>query len=264
MVLEAGGFLNTFNPATRQVEGLKQKLSGKIDVRPISRGGKDPHLERVLTQTILGERTASYQTEVGELTKYELSILHREPPPRVRVILDFDGVLISPIHLERRVGEAKMLLLARIIKAADEVVIFTNRQMPQEGRFASSGNFPFFGRGVMERMRRVFGEKLEFEKKDWGKDPTKLSEIALRPIGDQPVDMTYLIGSARNDRVKISEMGIIKDPQKVVILIPGIWSFRVYSKVNLEKSYLINLFFFLGIRKINIDLTECVPFVFIF
>ena len=65
MVLDAGELINTFNPATRQVERLKQELSGKIEVRPISRGGKDPHLERVLTQTILGARTSFYKTEEG-------------------------------------------------------------------------------------------------------------------------------------------------------------------------------------------------------
>jgi len=135
--------------------------------------------------------------------------------------MDFDGVLISPIHLERRVGDKKMLLLARIIKAADEVVIFTNRRIPKEGRFTNSGNFPFFGQGVIDRMIKVFGDKIKFEKKEWGNDPTKLMEIAQRPMEGQPVGLTYAIGSADNDRVKIGGMRGIRNPEKLVYLDTG-------------------------------------------
>ena len=114
-----------------------------------------------------------------------------------------------------------MLLLARIIKAADEVVIFTNRRIPKEGRFTNSGNFPFFGQGVIDRMIKVFGDKIKFEKKEWGNDPTKLMEIAQRPMEGQPVGLTYAIGSADNDRVKIGGMRGIRNPEKLVYLDTG-------------------------------------------
>ena len=135
------------NPAVRNFKRLEKSVGGEIIVKRIGQGKKDTDLNQVFEQSLLGDRISGYKVVKDKLSDYE-KILREKPDLKIHTIVDFDGVLVSPIHLQRRAGLEKMLWLARLAKASDKTTIWTNRIQPEKGRFANYGWFPFLGKKV--------------------------------------------------------------------------------------------------------------------
>jgi len=220
MVEDAGMW--RINPGTLDRDRTREHLAEKsIETRALGRGGKNVNPGDILRNTVLGKRLndENFTPEEGILSEYEKNL---PDDARVLLVMDYDGVMISLAHLEKKVGFKKMYLFSRLIKAADNLVVWTNRLMPQNEKLANSGQFPFLGKKLAERIEKL------------GYDPaTKTTNVQIRAgksrsgarrlqqmIDEGGHDMVYFVGSSKLDR-RIAEGVKIADPRKFVYMDTG-------------------------------------------
>jgi len=209
-----------FNPAIRNFEKLKQDLGGEIKVRRIGSGEKEANLEQVFEQSLLGDRLSGYKLDEDKLSPYEKK-LRTKKDLKINTIVDFDGVLVSPIHFQRRVGIKNMLWLARVAKASDKTVIWTNRLQPEEGMLSNYGWFPFLGKRVSRRITETLktqGDQRNVQVKKKKLDGNGESLVGLT----EGSDLTIFIGSGNIDRKIVSEyISRGGDPKKLIYFDTG-------------------------------------------
>ncbi len=221
-MVEDVGILRLISPGVRNMLNSREHLAERsIETRVIGMGGKKVDPADILRNTVLGYRLndEKYAPNEEVLSEYEKSL---GDDAKVLIVMDFDGVMISPIHLERKVGFKKMYVLSRLVKAADKMVVWTNRLMPQKGRLAGSGRFPFMGKNLATRIE------------DLGRDPqTGITNVEVRAgksqdgsrvlqkmIDKGDFEMVYFVGSSKLDRGIVEGLNIA-DPKKFVYLDTG-------------------------------------------
>ncbi|QQG47281.1 MAG: hypothetical protein HY044_04100 [Candidatus Woesebacteria bacterium] len=115
-------------------------------------------------------------------------------------IVDIDGVLISPIHFQKRIGYERLKRLSEIIRESDHTVLWTSRFSLKD-----SPNFPYFGPSIQSRFQKVFGEKLEIitNKKSIGR---KRGEALQKILDENPqISKFVYIGSSPWDGEAVRE-----------------------------------------------------------
>jgi len=192
--------IELLNPAVRDLNKLKEETGNEIEIRQIGIGGKNPNLEKVFSYSLLGDRLSGYEVDESKLGPYERK-LREKPSLKIHTIIDFDGVLISPIHLQNKAGFKNMLWLARVAKSSDETTIWTNRFQPAEGKFSKFDWFPFLGKEVSRRITSAMSSqgKVEIKKKKLYGNGDSLAGMSDNS------DLIIFIGSSRIDREIVRE-----------------------------------------------------------
>jgi hypothetical protein len=206
-----------------QALGLAQaeKYQGKITTlgagcRIISDGGNNSNLERVFTTSLLGLRIPNIKLDSTEFTSREKDLLSR-PNCRILTIVDFDGVLVSPLHAlvnikdNSKVGFQNLRWLARTAKASDLTIIWTSRLYLPEFLLEKSrilrrftrpfrdriAYFPLIDQTSITNLERLGKDKLAVEYDKLLTNPgIKLKEF----IDKAQPDIVYYIGSSIKDR----------------------------------------------------------------
>ena len=189
-----------------------------IEIRKIAKGEKNPPLEKIFTQSLLGDRRRGITVRGDVLNEYEKAI--RNSDPKILTVIDFDGVLVSPTHLQKNAGVNNMLFLARCAKASDETVIWTNRIQPNKGKFADTGTFPFLGKNLIKRLEDMLNEqgKGKVQKKKLRDNSTELIEMS------KGYDYIVFVGSSNIDRKVVKEFAHKDDmPERMVFFDTGHW-----------------------------------------
>jgi len=216
------GLLGVISPGYRNMANAREYLVEKsIETRVIGMGGKKVDPGDILRNTVLGYRLndEKYAPNEKVLSEYEKSL---GDDAKVLIVMDFDGVMISPTHLERKVGFKKMYVLSRLVKAADKMVVWTNRLMPQKGRFAKLGFFPFLGKNIAERLENLGRDAQTGETNvDVRTGKSRFGTQGLQEMIDEgSYDMVYFVGSSKLDREIVKGLNL-KDPEKFVYMDTG-------------------------------------------
>ncbi len=214
------GLLDWISPGHIDFYRTRESLGQRsIECRKIAEGGANPDLYKIFERSIMGNRLPdkTHASNPQYLSEYEKSLLVGNA--KVLVVMDFDGVMVSPVHVQKA-GFERIFLFTRLVKAADKLVLWTNRLMPDKGKLAQSGTFPFLGANLAKRIE------------DLGRDQTGSTNVEVRGgksrggakelgniIHADDYDMIYIIGSSGFDRKIVTKLAYTTpDPRKVVYM----------------------------------------------
>lgn len=210
-------FVDYLPNVTAEVAEFKTEMARSgIDVVQISHGEKDPHLDELLRQSVLGTRTSQY-SNVYNLSPYEQELVKKEPPAKILLVVDLDGVVVSPGHLQTHAGLLNLLHLARMAKASDKVVIYTGRFLPEKGPLAYSGYFPHLGKKVSDRIIKALSghnsdeDKVTIVHKPVNADPHQLLDMMNGDIDGSPIDQLIYAGSSESDREIVRKLSKLSE-----------------------------------------------------
>ena len=215
--MSESSFKEISNPATQDYNRLERDCGQQMKMRKIGSGGIKSDLGQVFQQSLLGDRLSGYQVDENSLCQYEKE-LRSKPDVRIQTIVDFDGVLVSPIHLQKKAGLSNMLWLARVAKASDNTIVWTRRFQPEKGRLSDYALFPFLGKGVSERITNAM--KHQGEVNVMSKNANNNGDLLVNLTGNS--DLTIFIGSGNLDRKIVNEyLEKGGDPKKLVYFDTG-------------------------------------------
>ena len=186
---------------------LKSNLAEKgIELRKIKTIDNKLRLADIFIHSLLGTRTDEYKVNIKSLSQQEKALL-KKPHTKIQLILDLDGVFTDPLHGDFVFDQQDLFLMTRLIDAADQVVIWTNRLMSNKGPFKWVSWFPFWGKRSQKASLDFFnqhGHKLTIVKKYLTANAEVLRDLisGSNHIG---MDVTYFVGSSRIDRSAVEE-----------------------------------------------------------
>lgn len=210
-----------FNPASWDRTIIEKKIE-KLGARVVPLGnGFSEQLERIFTNSLLGVG-GGLVVDHSVLSPWEQKLFQLPRDKyRVLVILDFDGVFVSPLNaaFSRRQRTAAIRPFMRIIRGSDATFLLTSRIDPDLVR----EKFPFL-RGLVSKFERrgidcfpFFNQSAVTKLERWGKDKLaveigksfrikrrrmQMEEIITNLISSDSMTpfVIYIIGSSVFDR----------------------------------------------------------------